>query len=150
MKTLTDRQEIAKAINLGKYPVLYLDLAKDELKGYEGCYQGQRCKFRNEWNGQTFFGHGNLSYWGDSKELTITNDSVCLQSRFSFYDLKEMVENANATEVAGEQEVVVVIMNSKKELSAYPVLTKTTKYNRNCSTAMKIEGDFSDIINQLK
>lgn len=146
MKTLTDRKEIAKALNFGKYPVLYLDLANDQLKDYENCYQGQRVKIaRND-----FYSYGKLSYWGDTNELTIASEGTMLSASFGFNDIHYMVLNANATEIKGDQEVVIVIMNSKTGQTAYPVITKTTKYTPNCQTAMKIEGDFKNVINLLK
>lgn len=150
MKILKDRQEIAKAMNFGKYPVLYLDLAKDELQGYENCYKGQRIKMPREWNGEKFWSCGNLAYWGDTNEMTITGEGACLKAGFGYGDIEQMIINANAMEVKGEQEVVVVIINSKTRQSSYPVLTKTSKYNKNCMTAMKVEGDFKIIIDTLK
>lgn len=150
MKTLTETQEIAKAINFGKYPVLYLDLAKDKLEGYEGCYQGQRVKIEREYNGTKFYSHGTLSYWGDSNKLSISGEGTMLTARFGYYELSKMVKNANATELKGEQEVVVVIMNSERGKIAYPILTKTTRFSANCQTLMTIEGDFKEIIEELK
>lgn len=152
MKTLTDRQEIAKAMNFGEYPILYLDLAKDELKEdyLKGCYQGQRVKIARNRNGETFYSHGTLSYWKDENKLSISSEAIMLTASFGFSDIQKMVENANATEIKGDQEVIVVIMNSKTQKTSYPFLTKTSRYVPNCQTAMTIEGDFKEIIEMLK
>lgn len=101
-------------------------------------------------NGDTYYDHGTLSYWGDQNELSIFGEGTMLTASFGYSDIKKMVMDANATEIKGEQEVVVVIMNSVRQMTAYPILTKTTKYTFGCSTLMKIEGDFKEIIDLLK
>lgn len=150
MKKITERQEIAKALNFGKYPVLCLDLAKDKIEGCEGCYEGQRTKTEWYYKGQKYYHNGTLAYWKDNNKLEIMSETICLKESFGYSDIEEMVLNANATQVEPEQEVIVVIINSERRVASYPYLTKTGKYNNNCITAMTIEGDFKEIIEALK
>ena len=150
MKIITNRQEIAQAMNFGRYPVLHLDIAKDAIKGFSGCYTCQAVKIKTLYQGKDLNYYGKLCYWGDNNTMTVQSKGVMLTSSFGYSDIVEDIENANSIEIKGEQEVIVVIMNSAKHLTSYPILTKTTKFTKGYSTLTTIEGDFKDIFLALQ
>ena len=151
MKTITDRYEVAKALNFNKYPVLNLDLAKDKAKEdyLEGCYLGQKVRFKETTRqGESFYWHGQLCYFKDSG-LSISSDSACITASFGYRDIAEDLKNANAPIVAPNTEVVVVIHDSTKRV-AIVCLTTIESINPNCSTAIQFEEGFKSIVKMVE
>ena len=116
MKYLTDRKEIAAALNFGKYPVLTINR---ENKPYandlpESDY-AIGCRVRVSWDrndGMTT--RGNLYY--EKGKLAISSGATIMKASFGYEDVMEMVSEANAPLVHKGQEVVVVEQwESKKE-----------------------------------
>lgn len=112
MKILTGRQEIAKAINFGKYPVLTINY---ENRPYENDLPESDyavgCRVRVAWDhkdkryeGMTT--HGNLFI--ENGKLKISAEGGCLHADFGYYDVIKMASEANAPVVHKSQEVVVV------------------------------------------
>lgn len=150
MEILQDKKDICCALNFNRYPVLHLDLAKDEIKDMPGCYKGHLVKIEMEYKGESLFYAGNLCYYDDTKQLVITSAGTFLKATFDYYDIVEMVERAQAPTINSIDEgIVVVITNSEKRRSAFPVMTKLSSFNLNCQTLAVIEGDFKEIIERL-
>jgi hypothetical protein len=150
MKILKAKQEICKALNFERYPVLQLDLSKDKIKNMENCYRGQLVKCEYKYKDSTLLYSGNLSYYDDENKLIVTNSGVFLKATFDYNDIVEMTTKALAPKVKADQEVVIVIINSEKRKTAFPVLTKISKIDPNSQVLATIEGDFKEIIEKLK
>lgn len=150
MEILQDEKDICCALNFNRYPVLHLDLAKDEIQGMPGCYKGHTVKIEMEYKGEPVFYAGNLSYYDDTKQLVITSAGTFLKATFDYNDIVAMVDRAQAPTINSIDEgIVVVITNSAKRRSAFPVMTKLSSFNPNCQTLAVIEGNFTDIIERL-
>ena len=107
---LTDRHEIAAAINFGKYPVLKIDM---ENRPYEGSKYAKGCRVRVAWDskGIRYDGmttHGEL-FMNDGGNLGITGEGACLSAGFGYSDVMKMADEANTPVVHKGQTVVVVM-----------------------------------------
>jgi hypothetical protein len=150
MEILQEKYDICCALNFNRYPVLHLDLAKDEINGMEGCYKGHTVKIEMEYKGEPLLYAGNLCYYDDTNQLVISSTGTFLKATFDYSDIIEMVDRAQAPTINSMDEgIVVVITNSEKRKSAFPVMTKLSSFNPNCQTMAVIEGDFKEIIEKL-
>ena len=112
MKYLTDRQEIAEAINFGKYPVLTLDRENRPYKKERPDSDfAIGCRVRVAWDhkdpryaGMTT--HGAL--YIESGKLKISGEGACLSASFGYYDVMRMAAEANVPIVHKGQKVVVI------------------------------------------
>lgn len=112
MKYLTDRQEIAEAINFGKYPVLTLDRENRPYKNERPDSDfAIGCRVRVAWDhkdpryaGMTT--HGALYIEGG--KLKISSEGACLSASFGYYDVMRMAAEANVPIVHKGQKVVVI------------------------------------------
>ena len=128
MKFLKTKQEICEAINLKNYPVLTMDINEiiknnDKIVGFEGC------KFRKNkrvFNGVTLFDKGTLCWFSDTKTFVFMEQSICVKSSFTYYDLKEHYEFANSP-IVNNGEVVIIITDNKNEEIKVILLTDLTK-----------------------
>lgn len=144
MKYLTDRYEIARALNFGKYPVLHIDLETSK-KGYEGLYEGDLCKVLSP--SQRYpdsYEIGNLIYCDDDKKFEITAYGSCLKAGFGYHDVIEDMQVAQAPVVSGEQ-VVIVICDYPIAQRCKVRVMKTSKVSRfvtPCVTLTDVDDDF--------
>lgn len=112
MKYLTDRQEIAEAINFGKYPVLTLDRENRPYKNERPDSDfAIGCRVRVAWDhkdpryaGMTT--HGALYIEGG--KLKISSEGACLSASFGYCDVMKMAAEANVPVIHKGQKVVVV------------------------------------------
>lgn len=106
MKYLTDRHEIAKAMNFGKYPVLHINVETPE-KGYEGFYVGDEVKVMTPTKRYPdLYATGQL-YLENGRYGVLTHGTM-LKNSFDYHDVMEMLKFAQAPVLhAGEQVVVI-------------------------------------------
>lgn len=112
MKYLTDRREIAEAINFVKYPVLTLNREnRPYAKERPDSDYATGCRVRVAWDhkdpryaGMTT--HGNL--YIENGKLKISSEGSCLSASFGYYDVMRMAAEANAPVIHKGQKVVVV------------------------------------------
>lgn len=150
MEILMDKKDICCALNFNRYPVLHLDLAKDKISGMEGCYKGHTVKIEIEYKGEPLFYAGNLCYYDDTNQLVISSAGTFLKATFDYSDIVEMVDRAQAPTINSMDEgIVVVITNSEKRKSAFPVMTKLSSFDPNKQTLAVIEGDFKEIVEKI-
>ena len=150
IKTFTDRYEIAKLLNFGKYPVLSLDLEKDKkyiITGDEDTryYKGQKVR----WKKGDHYWHGDLCYFTDTRQLLISSDNAMITASFGYQDIIKDIEIANAPIIQENSPVVIVIHDSKKRLACV-CLADIGDIRDFCSTATTINGDFSRVIKELE
>lgn len=106
MVYLTDRQQIAKAMNFGKYPVLYIN-RETPKQGYDGLYEGDAVKTATpSSNYPDSHERGNLIF-ADGK-YEITGIGSCLHSDFGRSDVLESYQWAKAQTVHRGDHVVIV------------------------------------------
>ena len=108
MKFITERHEVALTLNFGKYPVLHINR---ENRPYESSTyaRGDRCRVAWDSADKRYEGmttHGQL-YFDDGK-YCISGEGAMLSAEFGYFDVMEMVREANAPVVHRGQTVVVV------------------------------------------
>ena len=110
MMYMTNRQEIACAMNFGKYPVLTINL---ENRPFEDSNYAKGCRVRVAWDhkdrryeGMTT--HGELFLDEDGK-LKISGEGSMLSASFGYHDVMKMAAEANVPVVHKGQLVVVVM-----------------------------------------
>ena len=111
MKRLTDRTDIAEAINFKKYPVLHIDLADRDEHGIQGC----KCCIDNGKfsDGTPYYVRATCRAFSDERKLTFHSGGTFLSDSFSYYDMEEMLEYANAPVIRPGEPVVVVFTDSE-------------------------------------
>ena len=138
MKRLTERTEIAKAINFGKYPVVKIDLADKDEYGIKGTkVRIDNGTFKS---GERYFVNAEIRAYSDEKVLTTSQGGTMLVDRLSYADYMEMTEYANAPIIKANQEIVVFLYNSATKDVYAPVIIKTgDRVDAHCSTPLKLE-----------
>lgn len=139
MKFLTDRQEIAMAINFGKYPVLSIDR---DNRPYESSDYAKGCRTRVAWDhsnpryaGMTT--HGNLYY--ENGKYAISSEGGMLTASFGYSDVMRMVTEANAVVVHKGQTVVVVENWSTQKMCRVRVMKVSDRIDTQCMTVATLE-----------
>lgn len=103
---LTDRKEIAQAMNFGKYPVIRIDV---ETPVRDGVLQGDRVKVaapsaRYPDN----YIRGRVKKFDDDDRYVIMPDNVSLKSGFGYLDVIESLGWAQAPMLHAGETVVVI------------------------------------------
>ena len=107
MEYIKTREEIAAAINFGKYPVVLVeDLAK--CRTDYGWNLG-KVKIKTD---RGYYVHADLYIFKDKKELTTASYGGCLSERFGLDDICEMAKNANAPELKPNGKFVLVMIGN--------------------------------------
>lgn len=137
MKYLTDRTEIAMAMNFGKYPVLYIDV-ETPIEGYSGLYRG--CDMRLAWDDpraryKDMCCEGHLLLC-DGK-LEMSNNAGCLKASFGREDVIEMQHWANTPIVHKGQTVIVVKDRPKQRVCHVEVMKVSDYIDIHCQTCCR-------------
>ena len=133
MRRLTERTEIAKAINFNEYPVVKIDLADVDDYGVKGT------KVRID-IGKAYHLNAVIRAYSDEKVLTTQQYGTMLTKDVSYNDYMEMVEYATAPIIKPDQEIVIFLFNSKKREVYEPAIIKTgARVDRFCQTPLSLE-----------
>lgn len=139
MKYLTERTEIAKAMNFGKYPVLYIDMddKKNEVSDYV-----RGCAVRVHWDSadpqyKDMYSTGNL-YYCDGK-FAISNDATYLHSDFGRGDVIAMYRQANTPMLHMGDTVVMVMDFSKQRMRKVALMKMPKRISKFCQTLATLE-----------
>lgn len=138
MKKLTERTEIATAINFRQYPVIRIDLSDTDTYGVKGTkVLIDNGSFKN---GDPYLIEASLRIYNDEKKLTFFSNSTCLKSNFGYDDMEELLEYANAPIIKADQDILVCLVNSKLGEAYTPVVLHTGNHiNPNCITPLTLE-----------
>ncbi len=138
MKLIKDRQELAMAMNFGKYPVLKIDLADADDYGLKGCkVRIDAGTFRD---GLPYIITATLRVYLDECKLTTSADPVCLHADFTYSDYAKMVTNAQAPLIKPDQDVVVAVYDSKNKRAFAAILVHTKPFiDKHCYTPLGFE-----------
>ena len=139
MKYLTERTEIAKAMNFGKHPVLYIDM---DDKKYEGSDYCQGCRVRVHWDSTTerykdMYSSGNLYY--SEGRFAISNDACCLSADFGRGDVIAMYKQANTPMIHKGDTVVMVMDFTKQKMCKVALMKMPDRINKFCQTLAVLE-----------
>lgn len=131
---ITDRQEIAYAMNFGKFPVLSLNRENIPFSDSNYCI-GSKCRVawdRKEprYEGMTTHGHVYL----ENGRYAISGFGACLKASFGYSDVMKMLEEANAPIVHRGQTVVLVEQFPSCDSCTVSVMKVSDRIDINCST----------------
>ena len=146
---LTDRREIGKAMNFGKYPVLSMDIGRmlPDYNAYEGCKANVVSHTDS---------HGDLIYTGtlimfgeDQTEevqkfpqfwtnIRLKSYGACLKSDFGYDDVISDMKNAQAPFIKPNQEVIVVFDNCIQRCCYVRKMIVSSRFDPHCSTMLML------------
>ena len=140
MMYLTNRQEIAAAMNFGLYPVLSINL---ENRLFEDSCYARGCRVKVAWDhkdsryaGMTT--HGNLFLDEDGK-LKISGDGAMLSASFGYSDVMKMAAEANVPVVHKGQGVVVVMDMPSKKTCVVRMMKVSPRIDIHCQVVCHLE-----------
>ena len=136
MNFLINREEIAAAINFGKYPVVYvedIDAARNEYGWNLG-----KVKIKTE---RGYYIHADLYIFKDEKKFTTVSYGLCLTDRFGWSDVEEMAENAIAPELKPNDKFVLVVGMKGAKKSGFVMMVETGDAQFHTSNPLKIKED---------
>lgn len=138
MKRLTDRSEIAQAINFKKYPVVTIDLAKTDDYGIAGTPVNiDNGTFRS---GEPYYIHSVMRAYNDEKVLTFHSGCVCLSNSFTYSDMEDLLTYANAPVIKPDQDILICLIDSAMRQAYAPMIVHTSKHvSPHCSTPLTLE-----------
>jgi len=138
MKEIKSREEYAKAVNFGKYPVLIIDMNQ---KGFmDEIFDGGKVRvdFGTFNDGERHLGCGEFKYYKKENKFYVASYGICISNRFSYEDAMEDAEYGNSPIIDEGDEVVIVVHNSEeKDVKAY--LVKAVNKRKFCSTMIEFE-----------
>ena len=143
MRTLTERTEIAKAINGHKMPVITIDLADADEYGLKS----QKVLIDNGTfsDGFPYYIHSELRAYRDERKFRFSQGAVGISASFDYHDMKEMLDYRNAPIVRPDEDIIIAIIDSRDKTAYYPIILHTDKrIDSNCTTPLVFTdaGDF--------
>lgn len=138
MKRLTERTEIAKAINFNKYPVIKIDVADRDEYGIKGTkVRIDNGTFRT---GEPYFIDAVIRAYNDENVLTVKSYGCMLTKEIGYNDYLKMVEYANAPIIKANQEIVIFLYNSfTKDVYAPAIIKTGNRIDAFCITPLELE-----------
>lgn len=155
MKFITNRQEIAEATNLMKYPVILMNIGKPKAGWEEGVYEGDIVRVDEErtYRGTSMYSDCTAMIYVDNyhegipdtienrlkADIYLDCGCTCLHSSFGAYDVLDAVKRAQAPVVKAGQIVTVVYKDdSGDDLRVYVRKMKVSKVTPHYATVAKL------------
>jgi hypothetical protein len=133
MKTLTDRKEIAQALNFGKYPVLKWDI--DKREGSKAVVIKQSARYGEMRYGCKLFNgyekENDGTFW-------LMKKATMIKGHYGIDDYLEDADFANAPVIESNQDVAILCY-SRLANTAFVVIVNAGKVTTDYSTAAKFE-----------
>lgn len=109
MKYLTDRHDIAKAMNFGKYPVVRINLETPRA-GWDDNYEGDKILVAVKGDSDRGdYIRCQLNKFGDEpNRYSLMPEAMCLDNGFGYSDVIEMLEWAQAPVIHPGEKVIVI------------------------------------------
>ena len=134
MKLLRDREEIARAINGRKMPVVEIDLSKADCYGIiSEPVVINNGHFRD---GFPYMIHAHVRCYRDEKRFTFSAGGVGISADFGYSDVEEMLEYRNAPVINTDEDVVLVIKNPKERYCWIIIMHTADHITQHCSTPL--------------
>lgn len=145
MKMISERTEIAKALNFGKYPVLEINLDNvEEYKKNDGTTERYcvGCDVKVEYQTKRYGAmhtHGHIffdCFDNDNalEHMEISASGSCLKSDFGYSDIMKDLHWANVPTVKAGQEVVVVVRSEKSKMALVILYKVSDRVDPHCMT----------------
>lgn len=143
MRFLTDRTEIAEAMNFGKYPVLVLNRENRPMADVvpESDY-AVGCRVKVAWDNKDpryegMTTHGEL--YIENGKLHISGEGACLKAGFGYSDVIKMAAEANVPIIHKGQTVVVVEDYPSKKHCTVRLMKVSDRIDIHCSRVASLE-----------
>lgn len=138
MKILSNKTEIAAAINFGQYPVIRIDMSQTDSYGVIGA--PVRIDNGTFSTGEPYFVRCHLRIFKDENNLVFNAGGVALKAAISYKDYERMLKYANAPIIKPDQDIMVCMVDSKRRLVCAPVILRTGKrVDPYCVTPLDLE-----------
>lgn len=146
MKFLTDRTEIARAINGRKMPVVTMDLSEADEYGLKSePVVIDNGTFRD---GFPYMVHSKIRLYTDEKKFTFSSGCVGIHDSFGYTDVMDMLEYRNAPVIKADSDFILVIKNPADRECYIAVMHTSNRVDPHCSTPLHIE-DGDCMLNRL-
>lgn len=136
-KYLTERTEVAEAINFGKYPVLYIDFDSKFNRSSNGYYKGCDVRVKYDRSDGTLRTEGNLEM--ENGKYSISNNAICLHASFGRSDIIEDYKWSRAVTVSKGQTVVLIEDWSEAKRCKVRMMKVSDRINTSCMTVAYLE-----------
>lgn len=114
MKFLTDRQEIARAINGREFPVININLADTDEYGVVGeTILIDNGTFRD---GFPYMIEADIRLYADTKKWTIGQGCIGIHKEFGYTDVMKMATRRNAPVIKADEDIILIINNPVKRI----------------------------------
>lgn len=148
MKFLTDRQEIAKLINIKKVPVLRINIGKPIDSILKDCYKGDKVRVNDN---KGYDCRCEIAMFGDEngnenhekpylyKRIGLKQGAIGISSAFGYSDVMEMAEWNRCPVVGKGDEVIVVFYDDDKKICFVRHMKVENHIDSFCSTVALLE-----------
>lgn len=138
MKILTERTEIAKAMNFGKYPILRINM--EDHAGFDTTEYCVGEKVRVAYESRRYgemYTRGEI--YIEKGKVAISGNATCIHSDFGYSDVMEMAEWSNTPIVRAGQEVVVVHYYPSSKICIVRMMRVGDRVDPHCMTVAVLE-----------
>ena len=138
MRLIKSREEYAKAVNFGKYPVLMIDMNQ---KGFmDEIFDGGKVRvdFGYFNDGERYLDGGEFKYYKKENKFYVASYGCMITKDFTYEDAMEDAEYGNSPIIDEGDEVVIVIHDSK-ERSVKAYIAKAVNKRKFCTTMLEFE-----------
>lgn len=146
MRILTEKKEIAHALNLGKYPVLSINLDDTEQNPYRDESYVKGCRTRVAWDsnnpryeGMATDGYVYIETYESESKYGISGRGACLKANFGLEDVLNDVDRANSPLVHKGQVVAVVHYSKKQRYYFVRMMRVSDRIDIHCSTVATLK-----------
>ena len=144
MNIITERHEIGITMNLGKYPVIGLDMDNKPYKEHDNFIIGSKVRVAwdrkdPKWEGMT----SRCELMVDEGKYHLNSHGCCLSAKFTVNDFIEDVENANTPLVHKEQIVAVAHYSKSNGVKFLRMMKVSPRIDTQCMTVATLE-DLND------
>lgn len=143
MKLLTNRYEIADAINIKRLPTVRVDLADADEYGLVS----QKVLIDNGHfnDGTPYLIRSEIRAYSDERKWTFSSYGTTLSSSFTYEDMENMVTYANAPVIKPDTDIVLAVVDSSKRKMFCPVILHTgNRIDPHCSTPLTFTDEDND------
>lgn len=135
MRVLTKREEVAKVLNFGKYPVLVLNLDKKPEEDYSVGEKVRVAWDSNRYEGMT----SRCELVVEKGQYSLMQGGTCLKANWGMDDFLEDLINANAPLVHSEEIVAVAHYSKQVNIKSIRMMKVSDYINVHCMTVATLE-----------
>lgn len=143
MKRLNDRQEIAYAMNFGRYPVLRIDM-ETPAAGFDDYYKGDLVKVMTPSKTHPdLYATGRL--YCENGKIGVLTHATCLHDSFGYSDVIEQLEIAQAPVLHAGETVVLIEDYPNQRWCMVRMMKVSDRVNPHvypCATLENVPDDF--------